>query len=106
MLESVYQSQLIKKLRVLYPGCVIVKNDPEYIQGIPDLTMLFGAFWASLEVKGSRGAPERPNQRYYVEQLNAMSFAAFIYPENEEEVLDALQRAYESHWQSRVPQPQ
>jgi hypothetical protein len=102
MLESVYQARLIKELRTMFPGCVIVKNDPEYIQGIPDLTLFFGRFWAMLEVKGSETAPERPNQRYYVDMLNEMSFAAFIYPENEEEVLRGLQQAYESHWKSLV----
>ena len=106
MLESVYQARLIKELHIRFPGCVIMKNDPEYLQGIPDLTMLFGGFWAMLEVKGSARAPEQPNQRYYVEMLNEMSFAAFIYPENEEEVLRGLQQAYESYWQSRIPQPQ
>ena len=101
MLESTYQSKLIKKLERLFVGSVVLKNDTEYRQGIPDLLLLCNGFWAALEVKRSWDAPVRPNQEYYVELLDRMSFAAFIYPENEEDVLDALQRAYEAYRNSR-----
>ena len=93
MTEARYQSELIKKLRLLFPGCVILKNDPGYLQGIPDLVIFNGDRYAFLEVKASEDAPVQVNQPYYVELLNNMSFAAFIYPSNEEEVLSALQRA-------------
>ena len=96
MTENAYQAKLIKKLKRMFPGCEILKNDPNLRQGILDLTLLYGPFWAALEVKASATASERPNQRYYVEKLNDMSFAAFIYPENEEEVLAALQEAFSS----------
>jgi hypothetical protein len=96
MTENEYQAKLIKKLNCMFPGCVILKNDPARQQGITDLTILFGSAWASLEVKASAGSSIRPNQRYYVRQLDEMSFAAFIYPENEAEVLDALQQAFAS----------
>jgi hypothetical protein len=94
--ESAYQSKLIRKLKKIFPGCVVLKNDPSYQQGILDLTLFVGRCWAMLEVKASRAAPHRPNQDYYVEQLDEMSFAAFIYPDNEEEVLSALQEAFAS----------
>lgn len=93
MRESDYQAYLIKKIKTLLPGCIVLKNDPNYIQGIPDLTVLNGRFWATLEVKMSASSSERPNQQYYVDEMRTMSFSAFIYPENEEEVLDALQFA-------------
>ena len=93
MLESTYQTNLIKKLKNLFPGCLVVKNDPNYIQGIPDLTIFYGSHWALLEVKASEKSKERPNQRWYVEEFAKMTFCSFIYPENEERVLDALQQA-------------
>lgn len=93
MLERDYQAHLIKKLKSLFPGCVVMKNDPNYIQGIPDLLILYGKCWGALEVKNSAGAKHRPNQNYYVELLNEMSYSSFIYPENEEEVLHDLQKA-------------
>jgi hypothetical protein len=93
MTEARYQSELIKKLRLLFPDCVILKNDPAYLQGVPDLVIFNGDRYAFLEVKASEKAPAQVNQPYYVDLLNEMSFAAFIYPENEEEVLCALQRA-------------
>jgi hypothetical protein len=93
MLESKFQADLIKELKQLFPGCVIMKNDPEYIQGIPDLTILYGAKWATLECKKSKKASHRPNQEYYVDKLNGMSYSAFVYPENKEEVLNELQQA-------------
>lgn len=94
MLESAYQSRLIKKLARLFPGAIILKNDSGYIQGVPDLTILWGTRWACLEVKASADAPERPNQGWYIFTLDEMSFAAFIYPENESEVLHDLQQAF------------
>lgn len=93
MRESTYQGQLIRKLKRLFPDCIILKNDAGYVQGIPDLTIFFHDRWATLEVKASAAADEQPNQRHYVETMDRMSFSAFIYPENEEEVLYDLQHA-------------
>jgi hypothetical protein len=94
MTERQYQSKLIKKLARMFPGCVVLKNDPAHQQGILDLTLLHGRNWASLEVKDSVDANVQPNQRHFVKKLDDMSFAAFIYPENEAEVLSALQQAF------------
>jgi hypothetical protein len=104
LLESVYQGKLIKKLQVLFPGCVVLKNDPGYLQGVPDLIVLYRDRWAMLEAKANEKSPCRPNQPYYVEKLNEMSFAAFIYPSNEEEVLRALQRSFETRGNARFPE--
>lgn len=92
-LERDFQAKLIKELKEIFKGCIIMKNDSSYIQGIPDLIILYGDRWAALEVKKSRTAPHRPNQEYYVDLMNDMSFAAFIYPENKEEVLYELQQS-------------
>lgn len=100
--EANYQRQLIAKLKELFPGCVIQRNDPRDIQGIPDITIFWHDRWAMLEVKESASASSRPNQPYYVEQFADMSFAAFIYPENEEEVLDELQRSFGSIRKTRL----
>lgn len=90
MLEREYQARLKKKLERMFPGCVILKNDPELLQGIPDLTILHEDRWAMLEVKASERSRVQPNQDYYVRKLGSMSFAAFIYPDVEQEVLYAL----------------
>ncbi len=97
MLESKFQSDLIKEIKDRFPGCIVMKNDASYIQGIPDLLILSGDKWASLECKKSGNAKHRPNQDYYVEKMNSMSFSAFIYPENKEEVLNELGRSFERH---------
>lgn len=96
MAESKYQAKLIKKLHRRFPGCVVMKNDSGYIQGIPDLTVLYGECWAALEVKESADATLQPNQNYYIQKLDEMSFAAIVYPENERYVLNALQEAFET----------
>lgn len=96
MLENKFQANLIKKLKKLFPGCIVMKNDSSYIQGIPDLLVLHKDKWASLEVKKSANASKRPNQEYYVGLMNKMSFARFISPENEEEVLRDLQTTFKS----------
>lgn len=93
MLENEYQTHVIKEIKKRLPGCMILKNDPNYLQGIMDLSVFHGPKWATIEVKSSADAKERPNQAHYVNKMHEMSFSAFIYPENEEEVLDALERA-------------
>ena len=96
--ESHYQSHLIKRIKYLLPGAYVLKNDPTGMQGIPDLLVLHGPRWAMLEVKMHKNARIQPNQKYYVEDLNKMSFAAFIFPENEEDVLNALQQSLGTPW--------
>lgn len=102
--ESRFQTRLVQTLRRLFPGCIILKNDPNYLQGIPDLLILFQDKWAALECKGHGTAGEQPNQSYYVDRMDQMSFAAFIHPGNEEEVLDALQRSFSARRGARVSQ--
>lgn len=104
MTESAYQAKLIKKLGKLLPGCVVLKNDPQYLQGILDLTVLYENQWAMLEVKLSADSPYQPNQEYYIEHLGSMSFTSVIHPENEEEVLHALQGAFASQRTACIPQ--
>ncbi len=88
----------------MFPGCFILKNDTDYLQGIPDLLVLYNTRWAMLEVKREADAPEEPNQDYYIDVLNGMSFAAFIFPENEEEVLNELQHAFSTRRPTRLSQ--
>ncbi len=95
-LERDFQAKLIKDLHSLFPGCIVMKLDSSYIQGIPDLLVLYGDKWATLECKRASGASRRPNQSYYVEQMNDMSFSRFISPENKEEILNELQQAFKS----------
>lgn len=96
MLESNFQGGLIKDLKKRFPGCVITKLDANYIQGFPDLLVLYKNKWAILECKRSKSAVKQPNQEYYVDKLNDMSFSRFIYPENKEEVLYDLQQSFDS----------
>lgn len=96
MKESQFQSKLIKKLKKMFPGCVVLKNDPEYIQGFPDLTVFYKDRWAVLECKCSENSSHQPNQDFYISTLNEMSFGRFIFPENEEEVLNDLQSTFGS----------
>ncbi len=96
--ENDFQANLIDDLETQFPGSIVTKLDPNHIQGIPDLLILYKDKWATLECKKSekdRKHP-RPNQEYYVEQMNNMSFSRFIYPENREEVLSELYQAFES----------
>lgn len=103
MKESAYQNSLIRRLEKEFPNCLVIKNDASYIQGIPDLLVLYGNKWAMLEVKRSYSDSVQPNQLYYVELLNSMSYASFIYPENEERVFDELQYAFRPSRKARVP---
>ena len=89
-LESGFQSDLIKEIKKMFPGCLVIKQNAGYIQGIPDLLILYRNKWASLECKRSATASKRPNQEFYVNKMNEMSFARIIFPENKEEVLNEL----------------
>ena len=96
MLENKFQAKLIKELKDTFPGCIVMKNDSSYIQGIPDLLVLYKDKWASLECKKSAEERKRPNQDHYVKKMNEMSFSSFIYPENKKEVMNELCQAFES----------
>lgn len=101
MIESNFQSKLKKEIKDRFPGCYILKNDPTIIQGIPDLTILYKDRWAALEVKKDERAykaslKKNPNQQIHVDRLNQMSYAAFIYPENKEEILNELERSFKT----------
>ena len=94
-MERDFQAKLIKELRSIFVGCIIMKNDANYIQGIPDLIVLYKDKWAALECKRSLSAKHQPNQDYYVKLMNDMSFSSFVCPENKQEVLDGLRRYFE-----------
>lgn len=100
--ERTYQRDLIRKLRTLFPECHILKNDPSQLQGVPDLLILYNRTWAMLEVKMDEDSNVQPNQEYYVNHFDRMSFASFINPSNEEEVLDALQQTFGLAGKARV----
>lgn len=96
MLERQFQKQVIDELKQRFPGSVVMKNDSGYLQGIPDVLILYRDKWAMLECKKSEHERRRPNQEYYVDLLDRMSFSRFIYPENKEIIFNELQRAFES----------
>jgi hypothetical protein len=92
--EIIFQRELVRRLRKMFPGCIVIRNDPNFLQGIPDILLLWGRCWAALECKSSPKASVQPNQRHYIRTMNRMSFAAFVYPENKEQVLNALQHSF------------
>lgn len=94
--ENKYQAHVIEKVQEMFPGCIVLKNDPNYLQGIPDLEIIHEGKYAFLETKREQNAKHRPNQDYYVDKLNNWSFARFIFPENEAEVLNELQRSFKA----------
>lgn len=95
MLENKFKTKLIRELTDRFPGCMIFHLDPRERQGSPDLIILYKDTWASLEGKKSANETPRPNQPHYVEVMNEMSFASFIYPENKEEVLNELEKSFQ-----------
>lgn len=95
-IESSFQTKLESELQFLYPDAIIMKNDPNVVQGIPDLTVLLYGKWAFLECKRNEGAAWQVNQSYYVGYANKFAFGAFIYPENKREVLSALDQYFKS----------
>lgn len=101
--ENAYQAELKARIEKRIEGCYVMKNDPTFLQGVPDLVVLHpNGNWATLEVKRSEAAAKRPNQKYYVDDMNRKGFSAFIFPENEKEVLDEMERSLEARGASRL----
>ena len=100
--ESKFQADLIRDLKLMLPGCMVLKNDPNYIQGIPDLLVLYGPQWAAIECKRSENETKRHNQDYYVGVLDKMSYSSFIYPENKKVVLHEIQQTFRPRRAARV----
>jgi hypothetical protein len=94
VLENEYQKRLVKRLKTRFPGCYVIKNDAQLKQGIPDLLVLYNDKWVALEVKRSKTATHRPNQDYHVKRMNDMSYASFIFPENEEQIFKELEEVF------------
>lgn len=100
--ESQFQAELIKELKERFKGCLVMKLDSGYLQGIPDLLILYKKKWATLECKKTKNAKKRPNQDHYVDLMNEMSFSRFIFPENKEEVLNDLELTFKPSRATRV----
>lgn len=101
-LESKFKTELIKEIKRQYPGAIVLKTDANQVQGIPDQLILYGQRWAAFEAKRSETASHQPNQDYYVDLFNEMSYASFVYPENKEVFLYELQQALRSGRRTRL----
>jgi len=93
-LESHFQRQFLNRVKELFPHCIVLKNDPNYMQGVPDFVVFFGPHYAMLEFKRYQSAARQANQQYYIDLFRGWSYAAFVHPSNAEEVLDELQRTF------------
>lgn len=103
MLESVFKKKLITKIeQTLFPGSLVLRLDTNFIQGIPDHIILYEDMWAAFDAKRNQFAPVRPNQPYYIDLLNKMSYASFVYPENEEKFIHEIQRSFRSNRSTRI----
>lgn len=100
--EGLFKTKLIKEIERLFPGAIVLKNDPAFIQGIPDHLILYGDQWAAFEAKAHEYSRRQSNQEYYIKLLGEMSFASFVYPENKEYFLDELQRTFRFDRSSRL----
>lgn len=93
--ESQFKRELYKEIRERFPGSEVLPNDATYIQGIPDATVYFpNGMYFLLESKREETARRQPNQDYYINESPLSNNAAFISPENKEEVLIELERRY------------
>ena len=95
-LEREIQPRIIAGIKRRLPGVQIFKGDTRFQQGTPDLIVLYKDRWAMLEVKKSSTASRQPNQDYFIGLLNQMSYAALIHPDNEEDILNELQRTLQA----------
>lgn len=92
--ESDIQKQFIDEIKERFPGAIVLKNDASYLQGVPDLLILHNRCWGALEVKKDSKAKHQPNQDYYVDIMDRMSFSRFVYPENKDIVFDEMEKIF------------
>ena len=100
--ESNFEHALVRRILRIYPGAIILKNDANRLQGFPDRLILFGKAWAAFDTKAKETAGHRPNQDYYIDLLNQMSYASFVYPQNEETFLHELQQTLRPNRRTRL----
>lgn len=97
--EAEFQAKVIHAIRQRLPDAIILKNDPNYLQGVPDLTIFNGPYWAWLDIKISENSNAQPNQTFYINLANEMqAYGAFIHPGNFGEVMHELQHALTFSW--------
>ena len=95
-LESNYQKRLVKKIRKMFPMCYLFVKEAKAIRGIPDLILTVNGRFIGLEVKRCESESKHRTgrtvlQRHNINKINrAGGYACFIYPENEEEVIEAI----------------
>lgn len=92
--EGRFKEEFSNELSFLFPDIVMLKNDEQMLQGVPDMLLLFEDKWAMLEFKANENSAVQPNQRYYVGLFNTMSYSTFVFPENRDEVLEELSRHF------------
>lgn len=92
--EGTFQDSFINDVMSLYPEAIVLKNDANYLQGFPDLTILTSRGTVIAEVKKSANEKYQPNQEHYLAYMRAMGYPAFtVHPENREEILHAIQQS-------------
>lgn len=103
MKETKFEKYLVDKIHREFPGSFVIKTDPSYLQGFPDRLILYNTRWACFEVKRTINSPFQPNQQYYIDLLNQMSFATVVSPETQEDFFDEIQRTLRAFRSTRVP---
>ena len=93
--EGSFKSRFIKRIENEFPGCIVTKLEADYKEGLPDVLILHKNKWATLEAKKNKSEvtkprPNKKQQDYYVATMDKMSFSRYVYPENQEEVLNEL----------------
>lgn len=109
VLEATFKTKLCREIEQRFPGSYVFRLDTSDRQGVPDLLVIFENMWAMLEGKRKRPtSPDdfEPNQEWYIEEFDRMSFAACIYPENKEEVLNEMEQAFLAARSARLSQRQ
>ena len=95
MSEATFRTKWLNKFKKLSPDIFIEFADPKRKNGIPDVIIFYKKKYARLETKRSKNASKRLHQQYYIDYFNSQGiYAAFLTPENQEEVYNALRRYF------------
>lgn len=95
MRESEFRTKFLHDFKKLSPDIIIEFANANRRNGIPDVIIFYKKKHARLETKKSKDASKRQLQEYYIEYFNKQGiYAAFLMPENKEEVFNELRRYF------------
>lgn len=94
-LESTFEKEFCKALRQTLGERYTYTFKLTAAKGIPDRLILYKDKYALLEFKQYKNAKKQPGQETWVGHFDNLAYAAIVYPENAEKVMQDILNYFE-----------